>query len=369
MPSHLAIRIGLLSLFLSGFSNCASGSLDRGVDKRIDGAVGWIDSAIPAGSPDAGAFPSCVELTATAEARYASDIVLVLSTAGKSRAFVSSQLNAWASKILSATDAHVALVSDEDPTHTSFQGYCVPAPLGSGNCPDDTKLPSYLHYPFTVAYGDGPASFIDVQTKPNIIAAYGEKIIRYEAAKHVVFLETKESTMPAATFLAKLAGLGARWAGTRVHIIAPFDHTSAACQAALGANGSTGTEFRAMAATTGGVEADYCTQDFAAVFDEISKRILANPALACQWTIPPMPNGKELDPSRLNLTFTGDGPAEPLGRTKQADCERVPDGWYVDNETAPKTVRVCDQTCDRIRRFPKGKVDIKFGCLSSWVVY
>jgi hypothetical protein len=54
-------------------------------------------------------------------------------------------------------DVRVAVVSDTVPTQFGplpSIGVCVPAPSGSGNCPDDTKLPTYLHVPQLVSSAD-----------------------------------------------------------------------------------------------------------------------------------------------------------------------------------------------------------------------
>src|SRR5690606_36676461 len=66
--------------------------------------------------------------------------------------FVREHLNDFAGRIAdTGVDTRVIMISEllEDEVPEDMQdeatGICIPAPLGSGSCPDDTRLPNYVH--------------------------------------------------------------------------------------------------------------------------------------------------------------------------------------------------------------------------------
>ena len=73
------------------------------------------------------------------------DIIVVVDNSGSMQleaGFVQNNMNVFSSQIFLANiDAHVVLIS---ATSNDDTGICIPTPLGSGACPDDTKLPGYF---------------------------------------------------------------------------------------------------------------------------------------------------------------------------------------------------------------------------------
>ncbi len=60
--------------------------------------------------------------------------------------------------VASGIDVHVVLISD---TSDAGNGICVPPPLGSGNCPDDSNPTAhYLHVPVGVSSNDALDKFV-----------------------------------------------------------------------------------------------------------------------------------------------------------------------------------------------------------------
>jgi len=104
------------------------------------------------------------------------------------------------------------------------------------------------------------------------------------------------------------------------------------------------------------------------VVDVVSTPITTTTTIAtpldCQWRIPAPTDGEKFDPAKVNVEFTpAGGTAQPYGWVaSEADCTAAGDGWYYDDPTAPKEVRVCPRTCDTIKASTGGRVDLKFGC-------
>src|SRR5205814_3309103 len=83
------------------------------------------------------------------------DIIWVIDNSGSMSseiAAVRANMNAFAAALQGAgVDARVVLISSDS---TGYLGICVDAPLGSGNCPDDSKPPQFLHVNQVVGSND-----------------------------------------------------------------------------------------------------------------------------------------------------------------------------------------------------------------------
>ncbi len=87
-------------------------------------------------------------------------------------------------------------------------------------------------------------------------------------------------------------------------------------------------------------------------------------ALACEFAIPPPPEGEKLDSERVNVNYVpGDGSApETIPRAANAaDCGNLP-GWYYDNAAKPTKILLCPGTCEMLQQDGKAKLDVLFGC-------
>jgi hypothetical protein len=86
--------------------------------------------------------------------------------------------------------------------------------------------------------------------------------------------------------------------------------------------------------------------------------------LDCEWDIPEPPEGETFDPDLVNVRFTaGQGSAQVIGAVAtQADCANVESGWYYDDPSDPKSVKVCEQTCNVIQAVTDAQVDVLLGC-------
>lgn len=88
--------------------------------------------------------------------------------------------------------------------------------------------------------------------------------------------------------------------------------------------------------------------------------------VSCDFSIPPSPAGKELDPFAVNVVLKqGDGTERVIGYSK--DCA-VEGGWRYDDAAAPKRILLCSASCSDARASSLGKVAIAFGCKTQVVV-
>jgi uncharacterized protein YegL len=82
-------------------------------------------------------------------------------------------------------------------------------------------------------------------------------------------------------------------------------------------------------------------------------------ALSCEYTIPPPPEGEELDKEKVNVVYTPEtGAAEKL--TYDEGCAGGK-GWRYDDPSAPTRIVICESTCDTVKS-QAGKIDVEFGC-------
>jgi hypothetical protein len=83
--------------------------------------------------------------------------------------------------------------------------------------------------------------------------------------------------------------------------------------------------------------------------------------LSCEYAIPAPPNGKQLDPNKVNVQYdAGDGsPVATLGKSQ--DCATA-SGWHYDNATTPTKVILCPDACASAKANTKASVSVVFGC-------
>ncbi|HVY44413.1 MAG TPA: VWA domain-containing protein [Minicystis sp.] len=118
-------------------------------------------------------------------------------------------------------------------------------------------------------------------------------------------------------------------------------------------------------AASGGTTAAYdVTQDisqFAAKMAEIR-----NDALGCQFQIPDPPDGKMLDPAKVNFSYTpgGMGMPDELPRVHDGSACGSEPGWYYDSNSQPTEIILCPASCSTVENDDKAEVNVLFGCKS-----
>jgi hypothetical protein len=116
-------------------------------------------------------------------------------------------------------------------------------------------------------------------------------------------------------------------------------------------------------ARAGGTRHAYLTDagDVATTFVDALNNI-TNRALACEYKLPPAPDGMKLDTEKVQVVYTpSTGDAEEVPSISSlAACANNPNGgWYYDDPNQPSKISVCPCTCSR---FQAGRVDVRLGC-------
>lgn len=340
----------------SGTTDGEDETADTGNAPKLD--IGSADTGVDTGN-------ECAEVSDTAMVGLQpADIIVVVDNSGSMQleaGFVQNNLNTFSSQIFLANiDAHVVLIS---ATSDSDTGICLPTPLGSGACPDDTKLPGYFHIPDSVGSNDPLQKIIQhfADWAPHM---------RPTASKHIIVVTDDDSDLSANDFNTMFLALDASHAGYKLHAIASPEDPILACIAQTSCcpliplSAALSAEYIELTMLTGGIFGNLCEQDFGPIFDQVSMSVVQGAALACEYEIPPPPDGMDFDPDQVNVEFDdGMGGMLPIGRVDgPADCAGVSDGWYYDVPAAPTRIVLCPQTCDTIQGFSTASVSIKFGC-------
>jgi hypothetical protein len=374
MPrTRLLLTIGALLLLGAPACDDETGAATDGSGQLGDGT----------GSGDGGGgggdlpFQSCASVTETAKNTFQPvDIVIIIDNSPS----MLDELNATRanmnkfSKTISGSglDHHIVLISclPGDCDNDKFHGICIDPPLGkTGGCtaqpPADTNLPRFMHVSIKVPSTKG---------LERTISTHGQwkSMMRPGAARHVVIISDDTDEYGAAQFNDALIKLDPGFAGYKFHGIFAFASKEAACAVSktepcctYAAPGGEGVPYKELVKLTGGVQADLCQQSFDPVFGQIATSVIKGAKLSCSWPLPAPPDGKQLDPTKINVEYVdGSGARMVFGKVSgAADCSKVKgDAWYYDNEAQPTKVLVCPQTCTKIQGQTQAQMVIHFGC-------
>lgn len=306
----------------------------------------------------------CAAVSEQAENELAPvDIIFAIDTSGSmsdEKNFVQQQMNIFSQQIFLANiDHHVVMIAEESP-----DGPCINVPLGSGNCPQDTKLPEYLHVFQTV----GSSNALDqiLATEPEWSTA-----LRPGSIKHFVVVSDDNSGMAAQTFHDALVALNPEYASYIFHAIVAFEAPdplecfggASCCAGPIPLSADVGDVYIELVNSSGGVAGDLCDQEFGPVFNQIAQSVQTTVPLACEWDIPDPPEGETFDPTKVNVELTLDGVLEEVYFVESANDCMGGDGWYyLPDNVAPEQIRICPETCLRVQDATEASVDILFGC-------
>ena len=146
-----------------------------------------------------------VSRPAVAQTEGAADLIIVVDTTGSMGEEIDAlrvSLNGTVARVSSSLiDLHVVLISSA--------AVCVPAPLGSGNCASDEKLPTFRHVLQPIGSSDALAKILN--TYPLWAGS-----LRSNARKFFLVVSDDDSAMPAETFNARPACSRADFLGLRL---------------------------------------------------------------------------------------------------------------------------------------------------------
>lgn len=317
------------------------------------------------GDGDGDTGDECAAVSETAQNTFAPvDIIFVIDTSGSmsdEKNFVQQNMNIFSQQIFLANiDHHVVLLSEPSPG-----GPCINVPLGSGACPDDTKLPEYLHVNQVVNSND--ALQVILSTQPQWAGS-----IRPGSIKHVVVVSDDNSSMTSGQFHVAFEGISDDYEGYFFHAIVAFTNpdplacfsgNGTCCAGFIPLAADIGQIYLELVALTGGVSGDLCDQEFGPVFDQIAQSVLGTTPLACEWDIPDPPEGEAFDPTKVNVELELDAIEEDIYFVDNEAACAGGDGWYYfPDNVDPQTIRICPETCTRVQAAEQASVDILFGC-------
>lgn len=330
----------------------------------------------------------CSTYTDEAKQTYEpADIIWAVDTSGsmmEETAAVQTNINAFSQQIAATgIDVHVVMLAAYP--FLILPGICVPAPLGSGQCPpagSDTKLPNFWHHPTAVVESVDAALRL-VQLFPDY-----KFMLRPGVFKYVVVVTDDDSKNNPNS-----SGDAGKYDNNPAGFITDFTNLDPMMKDAAGGRmwklssiysftqcsnaANIGQAWKQIVNTTGGVHGDICNcppgqtqacaQTFQKVFDELAKKIIAgSKPLACEWTIPPPEPGKTLDPNKVNVEFVDQASGTPktiYHVANAAACDGTLGGWYYNDNNAPTTIKLCPTSCTEVTGAAQGsKINVVFGC-------
>jgi hypothetical protein len=369
----------------SGATGNGGGSgTGNGTGQGGSGAGINIDSGSGGGGNANTGDAACQTFSQEAKEVYTpADIIWAVDTSGSmidEAAAVQTNINAFSQQIVaSGIDAHVVMLASYP--FFFLPGVCVPAPLGSGSCPPtapDTNLPGFWHHPTAMI------DSVDGAWKLITLFPDYKFMLRPNALKYIVVVTDDDSRTTGGSgdpgpydnqpdkFITDYSNLdpmlknaagGPNWKLSGIYSFTQCSNAAAV-----------GLVWKDIITKTGGIHGDICSclnatacaQTFQAVFDELATKIIeGSQPLTCEWQIPPPPNGEQLDPNKVNVDFIDqvNGTSEPIYHVNDAaSCDPTLGGWYYDDNAAPKVVKACPASCNKITAAVSGKINVVFGC-------
>jgi len=302
-------------------------------------------------SGGAGTGGDCAAVSSTASEGLApADIIIAVDTSNSmdlEAQWTQDNMNAMVSIIVgSGIDAHVIMIANND--------ICVPAPLGSGACPADDNLPSYLHV------HDGVGSDNALEKIRDHYPDYAASL-RPGATKTIVVISDDDSNLDAGEFIIDMVDLDPTFQGFVFHaIVASAPPWLNPC---LLLSADRGQEYIDLVAQTGGVYGDLCGQNFAPVFQAMATAVVTSSQIDCVYDIPD--TGEPIDYGKVNVDFKPgpNDPATPIYNVPGGlpDCDGN-GGWYYDDPNNPSQILLCPATCSAVQGSTDGEMTVKFGC-------
>lgn len=395
--THTLLGLSLVSLTSIALSSaCASSDTDGGGnDPTTTGSGTNVGGgfATGGGGEGTGGDPStgaggedpfeCGETMSSASLeKLPADLIVVVDNS-QSMALEAFQVKAQMNTMVGAIaatgiDAHLILISKES-NNTIFDlletGVCIPAPLGSGSCPADEKLPGFRHVVQEVASHDALSQIIDTYDQ-------WKGSLRANASRTFLVVSDDESAMSAAAFTTALGQLNPPITNFKFNaIVASQDGalncglclitgcaqcTNPCCDKTLMCapiSETKGQQYIDLQTQTMGVYGDLCTQSFAPVFTDMATAVIQHTQISCSVDIPAPPNGT-IVPTETNVDFipTQLATAQPIYNVANSGSCTINGGWYFDNASNPTKIHLCPATCTLVKQSTEGQLRVKFGC-------
>jgi hypothetical protein len=403
VPLLLSLAAAPVACSAGGSSNLPDGA-GGSSGSASGGSAGVITTS--GGTSGTGEGGACAQAESAATlVKEPVDIILVLDNSGSMDDEIDAverNINVNFAQILdeSAVDYRVILISRHrkearDASSEASTSICVSAPLsGLATCPasDPVFGERFYHYFTKIESQDSFDIALDTYARP-IAADYADRSdqapigwsewLRDGAKK--VFLELSDDSedTPVATFVTGLQTEAPEHFGTdpaqpsfTFHSIVgvaekavPTDPylpdepiTTETCPAVT----SAGQSYQELSIMTGGLRFPICGfEAYDVVFRRIAEDVATRTVLACDFAIPPVPDGKELELDKVAVNHVfGDGSGEDtfLQAATATDCE--PDAFYIDGGR----IFLCPEACEVVRADEGARVQVLFTCESTIIV-
>ena len=336
------------------------------------------DAGVDAASPPTPSLGSVIDAgptkcaTATAAGiKPPIDIIVIVDQSGSMNeelASIKANINTL-STLLDKTgiDYHVVMIGE---IGTGTYQICVPPPLGGPSCASNGKTFRAVNQ--HVESNDALDLILKTLDAPPGDPKAWRDFLRPAALK--VFIPVTDdnalrSSSPygpinPAQWDADLLGKGGTLFGTdaqRLYRFYPIAGAAAfpsetVCGSSVVNNGAV---YLQLAKMSNGKWFPICSNSFAPTFTEIGTELSAQ--VACELSVPTPASGGELDPDKVNVTFTSsDGKTTTdVLQDKSADCASV-DGWQYSEDGSK--ILLCGADCEAARSDPGSRIDVEFGC-------
>jgi len=385
----LALQLALTLALLGACEASPQGDapLDGPPATSSGGTGGGLDVPNSGGAPGTGGSggevtsvtPDCARTEVTAvdtTITRPADILFVIDTSPsmlEEIGFVQQNLNAFTEGlVLDGVDARVIMIGETIPAdvpvdmrHT-VAGICLDPPLGSGSCPDDTLLPTYLHVDYAVHSAD--SLDILMVTKPDWIGQ-----IRPEAHKAIVVISDDDGVYPRdivfqePDLLDDIDYMSEKFvedfAASDPDLLSPWTLNGVFGFSVCEYSDDVGDLYARIVEMTNGVAGDLCEQDFEPVFDKLGTHIVEEAVtLSCEWELPDPVEGQTFSTELVLVTRLSGGSAtqELVQVPSEAGC--AAGGWHFDDPANPTRILACEETCDAIQDDAEGSIEVSFAC-------
>ncbi len=305
----------------------------------------------PAGLDGSGAgsgVARCGSVVAVADRTlHGADIIVAIDSSGsmyEEMEFTEAHMNDLAARIDDAgIDARLIVLGE----------LCLEPPLGSGHCPGDASPPGYVHLPEPIGSHDALSAIVERHSE---YAAY----LRPGAPKHLLVISDDNATAPAVAdaqlFLDQLESLippGAIEDDITVHGVICFEEAPPCVRP--------GTVYQELVELTDGIAGDLALQDFAPIFEHIADDVIvtAEP-LPCNY---PLHTYGPVDYGAATVRYvSGAGDEIELPRADGPACH---EGWFYDDDAAPREIHLCTTSCSMVAADPHARMEIRLGCVAD----
>jgi hypothetical protein len=135
---------------------------------------------------------------------------------------------------------------------------------------------------------------------------------------------------------------------------------------AICAAAAIGKTYYELADMTGGVQLSICKADWVPVFDQLRNAVIEAVPLPCSYPLANASND-DFDPEKVQVVYTpAGGDDEEFPRANTQDACGSKNGWYYDDNGAPKSIQLCPAACEEVAA--GGTLDVAFGCAPIFVM-